>query len=197
MAKVTLNQLLNKVRGHIGGLVFRQRPDGMVIIGQSPKYRKGKGSPKQKAHRERFREAAKYARWAAKEHPIYAELAAGVGASSWKSPYNFALSDWFEAPVIHRIERASDRIRVQASDNILVTRVRVSVLDEAGKVLERGEAIRAQDSIEDDWWEFATQAQGMTVMAEAWDLAKNVTRLGPLRPATQGHLPQIRKVDLE
>ncbi len=175
MAKVTFNQLLDRMRGHIGGLVFRQRPDGTIITSQSPRYRK-KASPKQKAHRERFREAAEYARWAQHAYPIYGELAATIGASSWKSPYNYALSDWFEAPVIHRIERAGDRIRVQASDNIGVARVRVSVLDEAGVVLERGEAIRA----EEDWWELATQAQGTTVTAEAWDLAGNVTKLGPL-----------------
>jgi hypothetical protein len=94
--------------------------------------------------------------------------------------------DWFEAPVIHRIERAGECtskctgecIRVQASDNILVTRVRVSVLGEGGTVLEYGEAIRA----EENWWEFATHTEGKTIVAEAWDLAENVTKLGPLLP---------------
>ena len=61
---------------------------------------------------------------------------------------------------------------------LLVTRVRVSVLDEAGTVLEYGEAIRA----EENWWEFATHTEGKTIVAEAWDLAENVTKLGPLLP---------------
>jgi hypothetical protein len=168
MAKVTMNQLLEVLRGRIGGLVFRQRPDGRTIISGAPRYRKGKATPKQKAHRERFKDAVHYARWAAKLHPVYGELAEGT----WKSAYNFALSDWFEAPVIHRIERREGRVLVEASDNIRVTRVQVSVLDEQGTALEKGEAIRG----EGNWWEFASQSEGKTIVAEARDLAEHVTR---------------------
>ena len=95
MAKVTLNQLLEILQGGIGGLVFRQMPDGTIIISGAPRHNKRKTTKKQKAHRERFREAAKTARWLARQHPIYAELAKGT----WKSPYNFSLSDWWHAPV--------------------------------------------------------------------------------------------------
>jgi len=56
---------------------------------------------------------------------------------------------------------------------------------------EAEEAIRA----EENWWEFATHTAGKTVLAEAWDLAENVTKLGPLRPATQGHLKRSNPVD--
>lgn len=172
MAKITMNQLVEALQGGVGKLVFRQRPDGTIIISGAPSYRKGKASAKQKAHRARFREAAKHARWAAKVYPIYGELAAGTAASSWKSAYNFALSDWFEAPVIHRIERRDGRILVEASDNIRVARVRVTVLDEQGRDLEHGEAIRG----EGNWWEFPCHTQGKTIVAEARDLAENVTQ---------------------
>jgi hypothetical protein len=171
MPKVRLNQLLDSIRGGIGNLVFRQRPDGTIIISGAPLFGRRTASAKQKAHRERFKEATQYARWAARHYPIYAELAAGD--PKWKSPYNFALSDWFEAPVIHRIERAGDVVRVQASDNIGVARVRVTVLDEAGKTLERGDASRADQN----WWEFPSQTQGNTVIAEAWDLPEHVTKV--------------------
>ena len=108
--------------------------------------------------------AAAYARAAAKTQPIYAQLAAGTV----KSPYNWALSDWFNPPVIHKIERAEGHIRVQASDNVMVTRVQVTILDAEGKVVEKGEARK----VESDWWEFVSGAEGK-VMAEAWDLAGN------------------------
>ena len=169
MAKVTLNQLLEVIRGGIGGLVFRQRPDGAIIISGAPRYRKGKATQKQKAYRERFRDAARYARWSARVHPIYAELAAGT----WKSAYNFALSDRLKAPVIHRIERQDGRILVEASDNIRVTRVRVTVLDERGTAVEIGEAIPG----EGNGWEFTSHLEGKTIVAEAWDLAENRSRL--------------------
>jgi hypothetical protein len=171
MPKVRLNQLLNSLRGGIGNLVFRQRPDGTTIISGAPLSRGRKATPKQKAHRERFKEASRYARWAARHYPVYAKLAAGT--PDWKSPYNFALSDWFEAPVIHRVERRDGCIHVEASDNIGVTRVRVSVLDDAGKVLERGDATRTAENC----WEFASQTQGKSVIAEAWDLPEHVTKV--------------------
>ena len=174
MAKLTLNQLFEVLRGGIGGLVFRRRPDGTIIVSGAPTYRKGKATPGQKEYRERFKDAVRYARWADDVHPIYEQLAqAGRAEGNWVSAYNFALSDALKAPVVHRIERGEGRIRVQASDEILVTGVRVTVLDEAGSGLEKGEAVRG----EGDWWEFASQSQGKTIVAEARDLANNVTRL--------------------
>jgi hypothetical protein len=169
MAKVTLNQLLEILQGGIGGLVFRQMPDGTIIISGAPRHNKRKTTKKQKAHRERFREAANTARWLAHEHPIYADLAKGT----WKSAYNFALSDWWHAPVIHRIKRQKGQIRVEASDNIMVVRVRVTILDEQGKLIERGEGIRSKGN----WWKYTPQTEGQKIVAEAWDLPENVTKL--------------------
>jgi hypothetical protein len=169
MAKVTLNQLLEVLQGGIGKLVFRQMPDGTIIISGAPRHNKRKTTKKQKAHRERFRQAAKTARWLAHEHPIYAELAKGT----WKSPYNFALSDWWHAPVIHHIERRKGYIRVEATDNIMVARVQVTILDEQGKMIERGEAAK----VKGNWWRFKPQKPGKSILAEAWDLPQHVTRL--------------------
>lgn len=173
MAKVTMNQVLEALQGGVGKLVFRQRPDGTIIISGAPSVRKGKATPKQKAHRQRFKEASRYAKYASKLHPIYAQLAATVGASSWKSAYNYALSDWFEAPVIHCIEPREDCVRIQASDNVLVANVHVSILDESGTILETGEAVRA----EDDWWEYPVHATGKTIQAEARDLPGHTTNM--------------------
>jgi plasmid maintenance system antidote protein VapI len=46
--------------------------------------------------------------------PIYAELAAGTIIRR----YHIALSDWFNLPEIHKIERKDGHIRVWASDNV-------------------------------------------------------------------------------
>jgi len=162
--------MLDVIRGGIGKLVLRERPDGTLIISGAPSYREGKATSKQKAHRQRFKDATRYARWAANVNPIYAQLA--ENSDKWLSPYNVALSDWFKAPVIHRLERTEGCIRVEASDNVMVTKVRVIVLDADGTELERGEAIRAQEN----WWEFPSHTQGKKIVAEARDLAENVTR---------------------
>lgn len=55
----------------------------------------------------------------------------------------------------------------------MVAKVFVTVFDEAGEILETGDAIRR----EGDWWEFPSQVQGKTVKAEAWDFAGKVARL--------------------
>lgn len=87
------------------------------------------------------------------------------------SAYNIALSDWFNLPVIHKIEWQERRIRIWASDNVMVTRVQVMILDEEGNAVEKGEGIRR----EGDWWEYAPTATGK-VVAEAWDLVGDVVR---------------------
>jgi hypothetical protein len=174
MAIVSINQLMDLIRGSIGRLVFRVRPDGTVILSGAPRYRKGKASPAQKAHRQRVKHVGPYARHLSKIHPIYAQLAAEPEAKGkWLSAYNFAFADCMKPPVIDQIERREGCIRVQASDNVMVTRVWVFVLDESGKSLDTGDATRADG----DWWEYATQAAGQRIRARAFDLPGNCTEL--------------------
>jgi hypothetical protein len=51
-----------------------------------------------------------------------------------------AQSDWFNPPVIHQVQRRDGRILVEASDNVMVTKVVITILDEQVKVIEKGEA---------------------------------------------------------
>jgi len=170
MAKVARNVIVRGISGSIGNLVFRQMKDGSTWVSATPDFSSRKFSKGQKDHQSRFKQAASYARGAAKVQAIYAELANGTT----KNAYNIALSDWFNAPVVHRIERREGRILIEASDDVLVTRVRVTVLDEEGKTLEEGEAVQ-RGSIA-GWWEYIIHSEGK-IVAEAWDLAGNRTRL--------------------
>lgn len=188
MTKVLFHGSIAGFRGKIGNMIFRQLPDGSTVVTEAPpeksrrqkKRAKLKRSAAQRAHNSRFQQAIAYAKEAAKVQPVYAELAA---LAPMKTAYNFAVSDFYHPPVIHRIERREGFIRVEASDNIMVTRVQVTVLDEQGAVLEKGEATRA----EDNWWEFPSHVEGKKIIAEAWDLPKNVARF-----AAPSCLPQIR-----
>jgi hypothetical protein len=60
---------------------------------------------------------------------------------------------------------------VSAHDDVLVTGVTVTILDEAGQCLEQGEAELWMGV----WWDYHAANRG-TVRVEAWDLAGNVTR---------------------
>ena len=167
MAKVVRNPVMQGISGAVGNLVFRQMPDGSTYVSAKPDFSHRKFSEGQKEHQSRFQQAVAYAREAAKSQPIYGELAAGT----IKSAYNFALSDWFNPPVIHCVERRDGLIRVEASDNVMVTKVVVTILDVEGKAVEQGEAVK----VDERWWEFAASMEGK-VAAEAWDLAGNVVR---------------------
>jgi hypothetical protein len=169
MTKVIMSELIKAFRGAMGDMVFRQMRDGSVVVSMRPIFHRRKFSQAQKDHQSRFKEAAQYARFAAKSQPIYAERARGT----LKTAYNLALSDWFNSPVIHQIEWREGQIRVEARDDVLVTRVQVTVLDEGGEILEKGEAIRSDG----DWWEFLSHARGTTIIAEAWDLPGHAGRL--------------------
>lgn len=167
MAKVRNNVAVRGISGSIGGMVFRQMPDGSTTISQKPDFSKRKFSKGQKDHQARVKQAAEYARDAAKRYPIYAELAKGTG----KSPYNFAFGDWFNPPVIHNIEKAGQTIRLQASDDVMVAKVEVRISDDAGNMLTKGQAIQT----EADTWEFVTDAIGKATV-KVWDLAGNITQ---------------------
>lgn len=168
MAKVVKNPMIRGISGGIGGLVFRQMPDGSTYVSGKPNFSHRKFSKGQKDHQSRFQQAVAYAREAAKTQSIYAELAKGT----IKSAYNFALSDWFNPPVIHHVERKYGRIRVEASDNVMVAKVQVTILDGARKVLEKGDAVQ----VDERWWEFASDTK-RNVVVEAWDLAGNVAKM--------------------
>jgi hypothetical protein len=177
MPKVLFHGSIEGFQGRIGNLIFRRLPDGSTVVSEAPpkltgrqrKRAKEKRSASQKAHNERFSNSSDYASWASKQIPVYAELAA---ADPMRNAYNFAIADWFKPPVIHCVEQRKGYIRVEATDNVQVARVRVTIQDEEGKVIEKGEAIRSRGN----WWKFATQTKGHTIIAEAWDLPKNVAR---------------------
>jgi hypothetical protein len=177
MTKALFNGSLEGFSGRIGNLIFRQLPNGKTVVTQAPpkmtrkekeKYKR-KRSKSQNEHNDRFQEASAYARWAAQTQRVYAELAA---VAPMMTAYNFAVSDWFHAPVVHRVERQAGCIRVEASDNVRVTRVQVTLLSHEGVLLEEGEAVRA----EGNWWEFTPDCEGTKVMTRAWDLPGHVTQ---------------------
>ena len=60
---------------------------------------------------------------------------------------------------------------IQASDGEVVTGVQVLVLDEEGKILEKGDATQGRG----DWWDYVPNAKGKVVV-EARDLAVNVVK---------------------
>ena len=169
MAKVRDNPITEGLSGKLGRrLFFRKLRNGTTLLCRVPDFSHRVFSPGQLTHQSRFQQAAAYARVAAKTIPLYAELA----QQRLQPAYNIALSDWFHAPVIHQVQQNNGSIHVEASDNVMVAKVVVTVLDAQGTVLEQAEAIRG----EGNWWEYVPKMTGSTITAEAHDLAGNVTK---------------------
>jgi hypothetical protein len=172
MAKINLSKYLKDLRGKVGDLIFSQMPDGSIVVSSVSK-KKRRSSQRQKAYRRgTFTDRSQWAKWAQHEYPIYAELAA---QRPMITAYNLAMSDIAHPPVIHRILCKDDRILVNASDEVKVEKVTVSLQDKKGSILETGNA----SQVKKDWWEYTpqTQVEGRRITASAWDIPGNRTRM--------------------
>jgi hypothetical protein len=160
--------IISGVSGSLGPDYYaRIRKDGRTIISKKPDFDNRQFSEAQLNVQRGMQQAAAYAKVASKENPIYAQKAAGTA----KNAYNLALRDWFKPPVIHRIVWEQGNVRVGARDDLIVTKVTITILDEAGQTLEQGEAELWMGV----WWEYHAANSGR-IRVEAWDLAGNVTR---------------------
>lgn len=128
MAKVKNNKFTTGLSGKFGNIVFRQMKDGTTVVAAAPDFTDREFSEAQLATQSRFQQASAYARVAARENPLYAQLAAGTS----KNAYNLALSDWYHSPDIQQVTMQEGRIHVEATDNVLVSNVRLSISDEQG-----------------------------------------------------------------
>jgi hypothetical protein len=144
MAKVTLHPAIQRLSGATGGLVFRHINDKTVA---SRRAAPGSNtpSPAQSAQRERFRQAAAYARNVLADtcqKRVYAALARERGRRVDK----LVESDFLTPPWIEAIEpadyrgRAGAAIRVLAFDDVEVVAVSVAILTAEDRLLEEGAA---------------------------------------------------------
>jgi hypothetical protein len=168
MARAKTNAIIEGLSGSLGkDLYARTTKDGRTIISKKPDFGNRQFSEAQLNVQGRMQQAAAYAKGAAKENPIYAQKAAGTS----KNAYNLAVRDWQKPPVIDRIQWHDGQVRVGAHDDMMVTRVTVTILDDEGQPLEQGEAELWMGI----WWDYKATSKGR-IRAEAWDLAGNVAR---------------------
>jgi hypothetical protein len=169
MAKVKRNMIVSGLSGTLDEYHYaRVTRDGRTIISLKPDFGNRQFSEAQIRHQQRMKESAAYAKVASRENPLYAKLAEGTSSNA----YNLALKDRMKPPVIRSMDLYSGHvIRVQATDNVKVIKVIITVLDPRGQLLEQGEAELTLGV----WWDYRPAHQGQ-IQAEAWDMAGNVTQ---------------------
>jgi hypothetical protein len=168
MPEAKLPPFIKSMSGKLGDVVYRvSKKTGKTYVSRAPEKSTKKPTAAQLRQQERLALASKYASQA-KDDPVYQERARKTGLSA----SNAACSDWLHGPVIHDVARRSGCIRIDASDNVHVAKVQVTITDEAGNFIEQGEAAQTFGG---GGWEFETVTEGK-ILVEVWDLAGNAAR---------------------
>ncbi|MDP4265754.1 MAG: hypothetical protein Q8941_24765 [Bacteroidota bacterium] len=180
MAKVKDNILLKGLSGTIGGqLTFRQI-GGKTCVS---KYQKAPGVPateKKKAVQTKFGVATAYARGAVKDPKLKAMYQAFV--TGGQRAFNIAMTDALRPPVVESIHaesyagRVGDPIIIRATDDFKVASVVVSIYNQAGDLVEQGNAL-ARENGDEDWVYIASRENpepaGAKISVVAMDLPGN------------------------
>jgi len=95
MAKVKLNPIIERITGKLENMVFRRTYGGGLSLMRKADMSRVEWSPKQVAHRERFRRAVAYAREALAD-PQASQVYAQRSALAGKRAFALAVSDYFK-----------------------------------------------------------------------------------------------------
>jgi hypothetical protein len=185
MANVLFNPIMEQIRGKIGELVFR-RFENRIIIARKADLSGHVPTAGQVEVRERFRGAAKYANNVMAD-PARRALYEPVAAKRGDPLRMVIMTDYLNPPEVDAISVADyhgsigDPVVVQATDDIAVTGVTITIRDAADAVIEQGAATLADGQ----WTYRATVAvpvgQEVMVIATATDRAEQVaTKILPL-----------------
>ena len=182
MAKIKGNYVMHNVRGMFGKqVVFKERL-GTPYVAAPPYVNENRvATGEEQGNRNRFSEAVEFAKQAVKDPELKKEYAALAGKN--QTAYNVAVSDARLPPKINSLltqgytGRIGSCILVQATDNVKVKRVHVTIYDASMALIEQGEAMDNGDNFN---WIYSVsilveRVSGCTVEVKAYDIAGNET----------------------
>lgn len=172
MAIVKDNILLQLVRGTLGNELTIYERNGQIIMAKKRGPSKKKPTQRQLEARYRLQVAAAYAKEIIKDPELkaYYKSLAGPGQNA----YNMAVKDAYNSPAVQGIQLEETTVVVSARNEFRVAEVEVRILDAAGSIQERGEAIPGRNGM--DWYYKAVSwPLGGKVIAVVVDLPGNET----------------------
>ena len=182
MSKIENNPLLKGASGMLGDtMVFRTVRGGLQMVNR-PKRRR-KVSEKQLDIQSKFQEASQYANRQIAKEDSNSLYEAGI-TDKKHTAYIVAMSDYLNAPKVHFIEALGYKgaignlIAVKATDDFMVTGVKVAITAANGTLIEEGEAGPDPDRI--NLWTYKTTVEnpsvaGTVIQAIAFDRPGNAT----------------------
>src|SRR5260221_2057731 len=169
------------ISGMLGEVVSVRKVVRRVVVKNRPKRKMGKLSDKMATVQEKFLEASRYADRQIAKANSRALYATGITTKK-RNAYVVAVTDYLSAPKVSSIETIDyhgaigNPIVVHATDDFMVTKVKIVITNAAGEVIEQGEA--GPDAEEVNLWEYkATAANpiltGTKIRAVAYDRPGN------------------------
>lgn len=150
-------------------------------------YAKRDGAPKsakEEAHRQKFLEGVQYAKQQTSIEESRLLYETGITAKK-RTVHLVAMTDYLTPPRVHEVDAENyqgnigDTIMIRATDDFMVTGVKIVIRSSDGKVLEKGNA--SPDEKLNHWKYLATIAnpsvEGTTIQATAFDRPGNKTTL--------------------
>lgn len=163
------------MHGGMGHMVFKQSK-GLDIVAAKPDQVNQPNTPAQLQQREKFAQGARYAKGALADATMKALYVAKAKAVN-KPPFALAVEDYLTPPVVDAIDlggyhkHIGDAILIKAHDDLEVTGVTVSIVDNAQAPVETGPA--TFDAASGAWKYVATAdasaKPGVTVTVNALD----------------------------
>ncbi|CAN5522013.1 hypothetical protein BH10BAC4_BH10BAC4_13260 [soil metagenome] len=173
------------ISGFLGGSLAVRKVNGKVVIKNRPERKMGDPSVKQQAVQKKFLKAAKYAKTQMEDADLKALYETGITEKK-KNAFAVAFSDSINAPEVSEIKTAEftgaagDIIKIIATDDFKVVRVKVVITGADANILEKGEAVQDKKNAE-LWRYFTTVANpslgGTKISATAFDTPDNETTL--------------------
>jgi len=158
MGFVTENDLTDGISGRVGNKIVFRVVKGRTLVTRRPK-RTAAPTELQLQHRERFQQAARYAKEkmldpAAKA--VYDQIAEG---QAYNSAFSEAVRDYLTLPKVVGVNvgaysgAAGSVLGVKVSDNVKVITLNVSIRDASNNVIESGNASHTPGDME---WKYTT-----------------------------------------
>ena len=166
-------------KGKLGNQFVLKRRNGQAVMASRPNRTDVKPSAAQTQVTKKFKSASDYAKKILKV-PEYRTLYQSK-VQKGQSAYMLAVGDYFSLPWVESIDtkgyqgNPGDQILILASDDFMVRKVLVSLVDAGGNTLESGECQEATDG---NGWIYTatttiTPTAGVTINVIVYDLPKH------------------------
>jgi len=181
MSKIDNNNLLSGVSGMLGDNFVIRRVRGQLQMANKPRKVGRRFTKTQESIQNKFLNASRYAKLQMALPESAALYETGI-TNKKHSAYTVAVSDYLIAPTVGFIQameykgKVGDMIVVNATDDFMVTEVKVVIIDASGNELERGVAVK--DAASHELWRYLATTDnpslaGTTIRAIAFDRPGN------------------------